>query len=76
MTTLRQLQDDKYTFIQNDSDLAAYIDMVGIPPEYREDITGMVVEMIDGDLGAVWLTESAAYYDLSAVYRPLSYYRD
>jgi len=74
MKYLRQLQDEKYTFVQNDSDLASFVDMVGLT-EYADDITGMVVEIIDGDLGEVWITENAAFYDLSAIYRPLSFYR-
>lgn len=75
MKYLRQLQEDKYTLIQNDTDLAAVLDYVGIDPEYRDDITGALVEVLDGEYGEVWLTEDAAYYDLSAVYRPLSFYR-
>lgn len=75
MKYLRQLQDEKYTFIQNDTDLAAVLDCVGISPEYREDITGALVEVSDGEYGEVWLTESCAPYDLSASYYPLSFYR-
>lgn len=74
MKHLRQLQDEKYTLVQNDTDLASFVDMVGLN-EFADDITGMVVEIIDGDLGEVWITEDAAYYDLSAVYHPLSFYR-
>ena len=75
MRYLRQLQDEKYTFIQTDYDLADVLDIVGIDPEYRDEITGAVVEVLDGEYGEVWLTEDAAYYDLSAVYRPMSFYR-
>lgn len=74
MKYLRQLQDERYTLIQNDTDLASFVDMLGLS-EFADDITGMLVEIIDGDLGEVWLTESNAYYDLSASYYPLSFYR-
>lgn len=75
MKYLRQLQGEKYTLIQTSQDLDAVLDYVGIDPEYREDITGAVVEVLDGEYGEVWFTESAAYYDLSAMYYPLSFYR-
>ena len=74
--TLRALQDDKYTLIQNDRDLSALLDYCGIPTEYREDITAAVVEVLDGDYGEVWLTESSERYNLSAWYHPIKYYLD
>lgn len=74
MKYLRQLQDEKYTLVQNDVDLASFVDNLGLS-EFAEDITGMVIEVIDGEYGEVWLTESNAYYDLSAAYYPLSFYR-
>lgn len=75
VVTLRALQDEKYTFIQSESDLKEFLEMIGLPKKYRSDITGMVLVIGDGDIDAVWLSESGAYYALSAHYYALPYYR-
>jgi len=73
--TLASLQDDKYTFVQNDTELAENLDMLGFPVKYRKDITGMVLLVGDGDILAAWVTESSRPYDLWARYCPLPVYR-
>lgn len=72
---LRYLEDEKYSFVQNDTELYEFLDMVGFPKRQRKHITGMVLLIGDGDIVAVWVTERGAYYDLSAIYHPLPYYR-
>ena len=74
--TLRRLQDEKYTLIQTDYDLADLLDNVGLKAEYREDITGAIVWAHDGEYVEVWFTESAAWFDLSAMYHNLAYYQE
>jgi hypothetical protein len=71
----RDLQGDDLELIQNDSDLQALLDNVSFPKKYRQYITGAIVGIEDGDYTQVWLTESGAYYSLSATYHPLSFYR-
>lgn len=63
-----------YTLIQTDHELSALLDSVGFPSEYRKDITGAWVEVLDGDYGHVWFSESPAYYELGATYHNLAYY--
>lgn len=46
-----------------------------IPAEYREDITGAVYEIEDGELGQVWLTESSRPYELRAEYHAPQYWQ-
>jgi hypothetical protein len=74
--TLAQLQDEKYTFIQSDSDLIAVLEFVGLPPTWAEHISGAVVKILDGEYGQVYLSESSAPYALAAWYHPLPYYMD
>lgn len=45
-----------------------------IPKCYRKDITGAVWELIEGELGQVWLTESNAPYMLAAEYHGPGYW--
>lgn len=71
---LRDLQEEKYYLIQTDYELSDLLDFIGLPEEYRDDITGAVVSIGDGDYDEIYLTESARYYDLQADYQPLSYY--
>lgn len=72
---LRYLEDDIYTYISTDYDLEAVLEFVGLPDEDKEDITGAVVLVGDGDYDAVWLTESPRPYDLTATYHALPYYK-
>lgn len=74
LSAFENLGDD-YVFIQNDSDLASVLESVGLPKGDRKDITGAMVVVGDGDYEAVWLCEDNRYYDLSAIYRPLPFYR-
>jgi hypothetical protein len=64
-----------YILVQTDRDLIDWLDFVGFPKKSRSDISGIVVTIGEGDLIAMWLTEYSAYYDLSAIYHPLAYYR-
>jgi hypothetical protein len=72
---LSDLQSDIYTLIQTDYDLESVLESVGVPDEYKPDITGAVCLVGDGDYDAIWLTESARPWDLEAIYHPLPYYK-
>jgi hypothetical protein len=72
---LSELQGDDFILVQNDRDLEDTLDMVSFPKKYRKDIAGSIVKICDGDYEAVWVTESGRYYDLSAIYHPLPFYR-
>lgn len=73
-TTLRHLDnDDSYEAVFESSNIPDYI-LDLIPKKYREDITGAVYQIIDGDIGEVWLTEDSRPYDLGADYRTPEYY--
>ena len=72
--SLRALQGEKYTLIQNDRDIASTLDYIGLPHEFYQDITGAVIWAHDGEYAEVWLTESGAWYDLSSQYHNLAYY--
>lgn len=70
----RELQNDKYYLIQTDFELSDLLEYCGIPQEYRQDITGAIVAIQDGEYTEIWLSESAKYYSLDSVYYPISYY--
>ena len=73
---LKNLQDEKYYFVQTDSELADVLNYVGLKEEYKQDITGAVLLIGNGDYIAVWLTETPRYYDLNATYHYLPFYKD
>lgn len=70
-----ELDQDDYILIQNSQDLNFWLEFVALPVEYWQDITGAIVVIGDGDLIAIWLTESSRYYDLNSTYYSLPYYR-
>lgn len=72
---LKELQAEKYYFIQNDSELSEVLESIGLKEECKKDITGCVLLIGDGEYIAVWLTEESRYYDLNACYHPLTYYK-
>lgn len=72
---LSELEDDKYAFIQDSQDIGFWLDFTGMIKKYRKDITGIVVLVEDGDLCAIWLTESNRPYCLDVDYYSLPYYR-
>jgi len=74
-TQLRNLQEDDLEFYQNSQDIKHLVDMVGLPKKYKKHITGAVALIGDGDIYAVWLSESRAPYDLNATYYSLPYYK-
>ena len=74
-TTLYKLQGMEYYFVQTDSEVLEWQDFVGFPRKYRREITGIIVQTYEGDLVAMWLTESSRPYDVSVTYHPLPYYR-
>jgi len=73
--TCEELDKDDYVLESNSQDVEFWLDFVAFPKRYRKDITAVIVIIGDGDLLAMWLSESGRYYDLSARYRPLPYYR-
>lgn len=87
---LSELDNDEYTFISNSQDIEFYLDFVGFNESdllnpytlkdtqfniYHSVITGIVVCQYDGDLYAMWLTESNQPDDLRVDYHPLPYYK-
>lgn len=76
--TLGTLQHAALHLVQNDAELSEWLDYVDFYKDYRKDmrdqITGMVVLIHDGELLAMWITESAAWYNLNALYHPITYY--
>jgi hypothetical protein len=73
--SLSKLDGDDYLLVQTDTDLAETLENVAFPKLLRKTITGVVIRITNGDYDGVWVTEYGAYYDLSAIYHPLSYYR-
>lgn len=59
-----------------DYDLNDLLEYVGVPKQYREEVTGACVVLEDADYSAVWLTESIMPFDDEAKYYPLPYYKD
>jgi len=72
---LSELDSKEYTFIQSDYDIEFWLNFVSFPVEFRDDITGIVVCVYEGDLYAMWLSESAAPYSIYANYHPLPFYK-
>lgn len=66
--------NEDYILITNSQDLDATLDHIGMPEEYRQDITAAIIKVDDGEYSEVYLTESARYYDAYAEYNPPSYY--
>ena len=50
-------------------------EFVAFPDEYRNEITAVQYIIGDGDVLAVWLSESARPYDLYSTWNPLPFYR-
>lgn len=61
--------------ITDSQDLDAICDHFGIS-KYRDDITGAIVVIDDGDYRLCYLTEDAAPYLNTADYTPVSYWKD
>jgi len=74
-TKLDKLQGLEYSFVQSYSEVLHWLEFVGFPKKYREDITGLIVKTGEGDLIAVWLAESNRPFDLSSHYYALPWYR-
>lgn len=72
--TLASLQDESVYLVQNDQELAELLDSIGISEDYKTDITGACIIFGDGEYLAIWLTESAIWYDLSSTYYSLPFY--
>lgn len=73
--TLRTLQDEEFTYIQTDRDILDFLDTVGFPKKWKYQITGMVIVLGDGEINAMWVSESNRPYDLSSTYYALPDYR-
>lgn len=70
----KYLQDDKYTFLQNSQDINALCDYYPILD--RENITGAIVLVEDGEYSEVYITESNRPYELEADYITLDEYSE
>ena len=68
-----ELQNERYTLILDSQDLDSLCEYFPILP--REDITGAIVTVVDGEYNEVYLTESSRPYELNADYNPISYYQ-
>lgn len=68
---LRELQNSKYGYIDDDNidDLKSFIDW--IPPHkgiVKKDITGIIYELIDGEINELYFTYESRPYDLGSYY--------
>lgn len=72
---LKDLERVSLDFIQTDWDIKFWLEFVGFPKKSRDSITGMVVKISDGDLEAIWLSESNGPFWVDSHYHPLAYYR-
>ena len=72
MRYLRDLQDARYTLVQNDTDLQQIKRYFGITDN---SITGCVVKILDGDYAEVWFSEASRWFELSAIYHSPEYYK-
>ena len=62
-------------FITDSQDIESMFDMIAFPDEYKNDITAIMAYCYDGEILAIFLSESGRYYDINSWYRPLTYYR-
>ncbi len=69
-----ELQDERYTAVWDSQDVLTVCESVGLSAEDAASITAAIVEVLDGEYGEVWLSESNAPYDLTAVYRVANWY--
>ena len=67
--------DDRYMSLSDSQDIDFICEYYGIM-KYREDITGAMVIVGEGDYDEVWLTESSRPYSIYADYEPLDFYLD
>jgi hypothetical protein len=51
---VRDLQDEKYTLVQDSQDVRAVLDSIGYSKRRRNSIGCLLVEVDDGDYGEVW----------------------
>ncbi len=72
--TARELNDSKYTLIQNDTELQSIIEYARIPKQWQPDITGAIVLAGSPFYSEIWFTENSAWYSLDAIYRTPEFY--
>lgn len=69
---LSDLQDERFTFVTTDHQIEAAVESIGylkVAQHLRPGkVTGMVVEVRDGDYAEVWMTDWRRPYDLSTQY--------
>ena len=51
---VRDLQDPKYTLVQDELGIQAVLESINIPTGYRNDYSALLVEVLDGEYGEVW----------------------
>lgn len=62
---LRDLQNDVYDFTDSQSEIDSFAVDHGFD---EKEITGVVFELVDGEIEQLWITEDSRPYDLSARY--------
>lgn len=62
---------DDYEMVQSDYDRNDILQSVGIPRNEREDFTGVLVKVGDGDYKEIWGTRSSDPYSANASYERL-----
>ena len=65
MNNVEHLQDINGQLVLDSQDIAAVLESIG---SNETDITGAVVQLVDGDYSAVWLTDSSRPYHVNALY--------
>lgn len=73
---LSLLQDEKYYFYQNQSDVDCLLEDIGLDAQYKNNITGAVVLVTNGGYDAIWLSESSRPYELTSTYYALPFYNE
>ncbi len=71
-----ELQDNCYQAVWDLQDVQAVCESVGLLADDAASITAAMVIIGDGEYVKVWLSESNAPYDLTAIYRAASWYTD
>lgn len=66
----------EYSFQTDSQDVQSVLEFVGVPTEYHNDITAAMVLVGDGDYDEVWFSESAAPWELGALWDSIEYYRE
>lgn len=72
--TAGQLQDEKYTLVTDSQEVREIAHYAGLSEKDADDITAAIVEVGDGEYNEIWLSESSAPWNLTAIYHEAAYW--